>query len=50
LRLLRDEDLRIKMGRRGRELAIERYSTEKVIPQYISLYERVIGGVRAAAR
>lgn len=50
LRLLRDEDLRIRMGRRGRELAIERYSTEKVIPQYISLYERVIGGVRAAAR
>ncbi|MER3430350.1 MAG: N-acetyl-alpha-D-glucosaminyl L-malate synthase BshA [Blastocatellia bacterium] len=50
IRLLSDEELRSRMGRRGRELAVERYSTERVIPQYISLYERVIGGVPAAAR
>ena len=42
LRLLNDEDLRQKFGKRGRELAISRYSTEKIIPQYINFYEKVL--------
>jgi len=42
-RLLRDEDLRHEMGRQARESAISRYSTDKVIPQYISFYEEVLG-------
>ena len=40
--LLRDEELRRSFGARGRELAISRYSTEKIIPQYIAYYEKVI--------
>jgi L-malate glycosyltransferase len=42
-RLLRDDDLRHEMGKQARESAISRYSTDKVIPQYISFYEEVLG-------
>ncbi|MGB7070549.1 MAG: N-acetyl-alpha-D-glucosaminyl L-malate synthase BshA [Pyrinomonadaceae bacterium] len=42
LTLLGDDEMRKEFGRRGRELAIERYSTEKIIPQYISFYEKVL--------
>jgi L-malate glycosyltransferase len=49
LDLLRDEDKRHAFGQRGRELAIERYSTEKIIPQYIAFYESVVQGSQAAA-
>jgi glycosyltransferase involved in cell wall biosynthesis len=42
-RLFRDEQLRREMGRKARESAISRYSTDKVIPQYISFYEEVLG-------
>jgi N-acetyl-alpha-D-glucosaminyl L-malate synthase BshA len=42
LELLQDENLRLKFGRRGRELAIARYSTDKIIPQYIGFYESVL--------
>ena len=41
-RLLSDEDARREMGRRARESAVSRYSTDLVIPQYIEFYERVI--------
>jgi N-acetyl-alpha-D-glucosaminyl L-malate synthase BshA len=41
-RLLSDENLRREMGRRARESAVSRYSTDLVIPQYIEFYERVI--------
>jgi len=44
LRLLNDEELRRTFGERGRALAIERYSTEKIIPQYIAFYEKVLRG------
>ena len=44
LRLLNDEALRRTFGERGRALAIERYSTEKIIPQYIAFYEKVLRG------
>lgn len=42
LKLLTDEDLRRAFGARGRELAVTRYSTELVIPQYIEFYEKVL--------
>ncbi|MBC7933330.1 MAG: N-acetyl-alpha-D-glucosaminyl L-malate synthase BshA [Rubrivivax sp.] len=41
-RLLTDDDARREMGRRARESAVGRYSTNLVIPQYIEFYERVI--------
>lgn len=41
-RLLMDEEMRHEMGRRARESAISRYSTDLVIPQYINFYERVL--------
>jgi len=45
LRLLQDEELRRSFGERGRLQAIERYSTSKIIPQYIAFYERVLSKV-----
>lgn len=42
LRLLNDEEMRLAFGKRGRELAILRYSSEKIIPQYIQFYEKVL--------
>ncbi len=42
LKFVNDDDLRRKFGERGRELAISRYSSEKIIPQYISFYEKVL--------
>lgn len=42
VRLLTDKKLRRQMGRGARESAIGRYSTDKIIPQYIEFYERVI--------
>jgi N-acetyl-alpha-D-glucosaminyl L-malate synthase BshA len=47
LRLLKDDEMRREMGRRARESAISRYSTELVIPKYIEFYEKVLN---AAAR
>jgi len=41
-RLLMDAKLRKEFGRRGRAAAIERYSTDRVIPQYIEFYERIL--------
>lgn len=49
LRLLRDENLRRSFGEKGRELAVQRYSTEKIIPQYIAFYEKVVKKARSAA-
>jgi N-acetyl-alpha-D-glucosaminyl L-malate synthase BshA len=48
LRLLGDDDLRDSFGKRGRELAVQRYSTEKIIPQYIAYYEKIINKARSA--
>jgi N-acetyl-alpha-D-glucosaminyl L-malate synthase BshA len=41
-RLLSDEAARRAMGRRARESALARYSTDLVIPQYLEFYERVL--------
>ncbi len=42
IKLLQDETLRRSFGKRGRELAVSRYGTEKIIPQYIEFYEKVL--------
>ncbi|HEX8163120.1 MAG TPA: N-acetyl-alpha-D-glucosaminyl L-malate synthase BshA [Pyrinomonadaceae bacterium] len=41
-RLLSDDAARRAMGRRARESALARYSTDLVIPQYLDFYERVL--------
>ena len=46
-RLLSDEGARREMGRRARESALARYSTEQIIPQYLEFYERVLKGPEA---
>jgi N-acetyl-alpha-D-glucosaminyl L-malate synthase BshA len=47
--LIRDAEMRHTFGKRGRELAVERYSTEQIIPQYIAFYEKVLNGRQAIA-
>jgi N-acetyl-alpha-D-glucosaminyl L-malate synthase BshA len=42
VRLLMDAKLRREMGKRARESAIQRYSTDKIMPQYIGFYERIL--------
>lgn len=42
LKFVKDDDLRRAFGARGRELAIARYSSEKIIPQYINFYEKIL--------
>jgi N-acetyl-alpha-D-glucosaminyl L-malate synthase BshA len=49
LRLLKDEDMTRSFGKRGREISVERYSTDKIIPQYISFYEKVLNKRSASA-
>ena len=49
LRFLEDEDLRCSFGERGRELAVQRYSTSKIIPQYIAFYEKIVQKAVSAA-
>jgi N-acetyl-alpha-D-glucosaminyl L-malate synthase BshA len=41
-RLLADDAARREMGRRARASALSRYSTDLVIPQYLSFYERIL--------
>lgn len=48
IKLVRDADMRHAFGKRGRELAVERYSTEKIIPQYIAFYESVLNKAKTA--
>ena len=49
LKLLRDENLRRAFGEKGRELAVQRYSTSKIIPQYIAFYEKIVQKAKSAA-
>ena len=49
LKLLKDDDLRNQMGARGREISVQRYSTQAIIPQYIAFYEQVLNKTTAAA-
>ncbi len=43
VKLLSDEEMRREFGEKARESAISRYSTEKIIPQYIAFYEKILG-------
>lgn len=43
VRLLTDRKLYERMSREGRKKVRERFSTEKVVPQYEAFYEKVIG-------
>ena len=49
IRLLADEDMRRAFGEKGRELAVQRYSTSKIIPQYIAFYEKIVQKAKSAA-
>lgn len=49
MKLLSDADLRTRFGSRGRDLAVQRYSTEAIIPKYISFYENVLAKQKTAA-
>ncbi|NPV85257.1 MAG: glycosyltransferase family 4 protein [Anaerolineae bacterium] len=41
-RLLDDTELRLRMGRRGREIAEQRFSTQQVVSQTISVYNNAV--------
>lgn len=41
--ILSDRELRRRFGEHGREWAVREYNTERIIPRYIALYERVAG-------
>ncbi len=49
LRLLGDEDRRRAFGEKGRELAMQRYGSDKIIPQYIAFYEQVVNSAKQLA-
>jgi L-malate glycosyltransferase len=40
--LFDDAKLRRSMGARAREIAINEFTTDRIIPQYVQLYERVV--------
>ena len=42
LHILRNEAERERLGRRGREVAVSRFTTENIIPQYEKVYDSVI--------
>jgi N-acetyl-alpha-D-glucosaminyl L-malate synthase BshA len=44
IEILRDDDLRKRMGKLGRELAVERFDEQKIVPVYREMYDRIIGG------
>jgi N-acetyl-alpha-D-glucosaminyl L-malate synthase BshA len=39
--ILEDDTERERLGRRGRQIAVERFAAERIIPQYEDLYNRV---------
>ena len=44
--LLENEGLRRAFGQKGREAAVQRYGSDKIIPQYIDFYERTLNKAR----
>jgi N-acetyl-alpha-D-glucosaminyl L-malate synthase BshA len=46
LELLGDDELRRKFGRAGREVAVERFHVNRVVPRYLEFYERILTGSR----
>ena len=47
-RVLGDDSERARLGRRGREIAVSRFATERIIPQYEELYREVLSQHRQA--
>jgi N-acetyl-alpha-D-glucosaminyl L-malate synthase BshA len=47
MKILTDPQEHMRLARRGREVAVARFSTEKIIPQYEELYREVISRSRA---
>lgn len=43
LNVLTEDDESKRLGKRGREIAVSGFTTEKIIPQYEELYRRVVG-------
>ncbi len=43
IEILTDDALRRRMGRRGREVAVEQFDESWIVPRYRAMYERVIG-------
>lgn len=41
IRILRDDDFGRRMGKRAREVAVERFDEAKIVPLYREMYERV---------
>ncbi|MGZ8781207.1 MAG: N-acetyl-alpha-D-glucosaminyl L-malate synthase BshA [Thermoanaerobaculia bacterium] len=42
IEILSDDDLRQRMGKRARELAVERFDEQKIVPLYREMYSRVL--------
>ncbi len=42
MKLLNDEEMRENFGKKARELAVSRYGSDLIIPQYINFYEKVL--------
>jgi len=46
--LLRDQSLRLSMGRNGRRLALERLTAERVAHDLLGVYEDILSGRRTS--
>ena len=44
IEILRDPAVQSRMGKRGREVAVNEFDENRIVPRYRALYERVIGG------
>ncbi|HEX6086202.1 MAG TPA: glycosyltransferase, partial [Thermoanaerobaculia bacterium] len=42
IEILRDDELRRRMGKRAREIAVEKFDEAKIVPRYRELYERTV--------
>ena len=49
-RLLQDDDLRVRMGKAGREHAKRNFCHDRIVGQYIDLYSRTIDSLRSSPR
>ena len=49
MQFLRDEEMRIEFGKKARELAVSRYGSDLIIPQYITFYEKILQKTKSAA-
>ncbi len=43
IEILRDDELRERMGKRARQVAVDNFDEQKIVPYYREMYERVIG-------